>query len=812
MAFGRSLISQALVIGFCLALANGLVGVSYAQERNGRIAGRLLRSDGSGGVSGATVVINETAATAITGLEGQFSFDVPSGTYSVSFSLKLDVVTVPGVQVAAGGTTIVEETVDWNVGFTEGLVVRGASRRPEPIVEAAAAATLITGPEIERKASTGQVAKLLEFTPGAQVTQGGLWDFNMGTRGFNRALSRRVAVILDGRDLSLPFFGYQGWPAFSFPLDDLSAVELVRGPGAALYGPNASGGVITMTSKDPRLTQGGTARVAIGQRDTFNLEGRWAGALGDGWFARAVGGVRKSSGFAESRADGPEYSTPCPIGTIGDCLPQEVVPIAGEETQIVFGSVRFDKYLSAGPRLTLEGGHAQGRYGIFVATGQRTKGIATDGKRPWARVSLNADRYNVAASYDGYYEPTGYRGLSTGAVFNSASYRLQLEGQTSKSLRQDRLRLMAGAVATFEDMDSFNPLLGYQSFLYAPVTSNSEGLFGLATWDVTDRFKVLLALRGDWSSLHDFQFSPRASMTYRVAPFHTVRVTYNRSFQVSNSLEYFLSGPVTPPIDLSALEAFCAPLGVDCGFGLTPVLALGNEDLDVERVRTLEVGYKGILADRVFVTTDYYRSWSRNLATSLLPQLGTSLGRINPRFGPWQTPPGLPEGIANQIRTTFPLLSNHLDGSTIFAAASYTNFGDVVVDGLDLGLSYNPFPGWQANVTYSGFRFDLQQPEAEGLLLPNTPAHTFSLGLSYDRRGVAASVDLRWVDDFRWADGFFVGDVLSYTVVDVAGSYPLSTRVSVALNVSNLFDDAHWETFGGSIVGRRALLSLQYRW
>ena len=93
--------------------------------------------------------------------------------------------------------------------------------------------------------------ELFEFTPGAQLTRGGLWDFNLGTRGFNRALSRRVAVILDGRDLSLPFFGYQGWPAFSFPLDNLASLEIVRGPNAALYGANASGGVGIMTSKSP---------------------------------------------------------------------------------------------------------------------------------------------------------------------------------------------------------------------------------------------------------------------------------------------------------------------------------------------------------------------------------------------------------------------------------------------------------------------------------------------------------------------------------------------------------------------------------
>lgn len=60
---------------------------------------------------------------------------------------------------------------------------------------------------------------------------------------------------------------------------------------------------------------------------------------------------------------------------------------------------------------------------------------------------------------------------------------------------------------------------------------------------------------------------------------------------------------------------------------------LGNEDLEVEKVRAWEVGYEGLLANRVFVTLDYYRSRSSNLTTSLLPQLGTALGRLNRRFG-----------------------------------------------------------------------------------------------------------------------------------------------------------------------------------
>ncbi len=292
-------------------------------------------------------------------------------------------------------------------------------------------------------------------------------------------------------------------------------------------------------------------------------------------------------------------------------------------------------------------------------------------------------------------------------------------------------------------------------------------------------------------------------------------MTYNEAFQVPNYSEFFLQADAAAPVNLSGLNAFCTPFGVDCGFGPTRVLALGNGDLELEQIRTLEAGYKGLIAGRGLVTIDYYRSRSSDFITDLLPQLGTRLGRINPNFGPWQAPAGLPPAVEAQVRAAAPpILSNNFDGSNILAAASYTNFGRVDTQGVDVGFNCALPGGWRGSLVYSWFDFDIRDPVPglEAMVLPNAPEHSFGFSVGYARRRIDADFALRWVDKFRWSVGPFQGDVESYATADVTANYRLTRGLIVGINVANVFDDKHWESFGGDILGRRALVSVGYLW
>ncbi|MCB1035348.1 MAG: TonB-dependent receptor [Acidobacteria bacterium] len=789
-------------------------GLAQAQG-SGNLEGTIQRENGSG-IGGVAVVVNELGLAETSDSQGRFGFQgVPAGTYTLSFSLGDYQATKEEVGVQAGATTRVEETVDWQVSFAETITVVSASRRVERIVEAPAAVTLVTEEEIERQASHGQLPKLLEFTPGAEVTQSGLYDYNFNTRGFNSSLNRRVATLIDGRDPSVPFLGSQEWAAFTFPLDDIASLEVVRGPSAALYGANASSGIVNLVTKQPRYSRGGTFRLAGGELSTFNSDFRYAGELGGDWYVKVLLGARTSGDFSVSRNGKAEYSVPCGGAVRTDCLPQERVPLDPEDDdEIFFGSLRFDKYFEGGSALTFEGGQSDVSGPLFQTGIGRVQVVELD--RPWARANFSTEHWNLLGYYNAR-DASKQTALSSGNNLVLDTNNWQFEVQTNWNLGS-KARIVAGATYGEEEIDTFDPATGRQSLVFEPIDSDSSAVFAQLDWNLTDSLKLVLAGRFDDSSLHESKFSPKGSLVYSINPDNTLRFTYNEAFQVANYSEYFLQAQVGafPGGVLQALV--CSPFGVDCGLpAAIPVLALGNEDLELEEVKAYEVGYSGILNGKTFLTVDYYNTQNKNFITDLIPQTGTALGITNPNF---QLISGLPPALAAALNSVVgsavpgALLTRNLDGSPVIAAVSYTNFGDVDTQGVDVGLNHYFDNRWSISLSYSWFDFNIKEdlPGFEQLLVPNTPENKLSAGLSYvaDRWDIGASA--RWVDTFRWAVGPFQGDVESYTTVDLNANFTINDHLALGLNVANLLDDEHWESFGGDLLGRRALGNVTFSW
>jgi len=233
------------------------------------------------------VIVRETGTGTSTDDNGRYELGgLEPGVYTLIFSIVgHETLTLPGIRVNGGDPDALSvDLVDRSVQVGD-ITVYGASLRGESITEAPAAITVLTPEEISLGGLSGQVPKLLESQPGVDIVQSGLFDYNVNTRGFNSSLNRRLLVLLDGRDLAVAFLGSQEWNGLSVPVEDLGSIELIRGPGSALYGANAFNGVVNILTPRPREIAGGRFSVAGGEWNAFRTDIRYAaqrGSLGAG--------------------------------------------------------------------------------------------------------------------------------------------------------------------------------------------------------------------------------------------------------------------------------------------------------------------------------------------------------------------------------------------------------------------------------------------------------------------------------------------------------------------------------------------------
>jgi outer membrane receptor protein involved in Fe transport len=472
--------------------------------------------------------------------------------------------------------------------------------------------------------------------------------------------------------------------------------------------------------------------------------------------------------------------------------------------------LRLDKYFGTSV-LTVEGGTASLEGPTFQTGIGRVQ--VTDVTRPWTRVNFNTNHFNVLAYYD-QRKAEDQRALASGGFLFEDSSNLHGELQGNVGFAGDKGFLVGGVSYHEQEVDTANRQ-GFQTLLKTPARNeDQQAAFAQVDYSFTEKLKAVVAARVDESSLHDTQFSPKAALVYAVRPNHTVRLTYNEAFQVPNYSEFFLRVPAGAPITaFTPLENALAPLlgGRTLGLRSIPILALGNENLELEEITNYEIGYSGILSSKLFLTVDYYQGDVENFVTDLLPG-------VNPQYTGYTPPSFLPAPVQAQILATlrgglganFAGLTD-LNGQPTLVL-SYANAGAVDTQGVDVALNYYITGSWIADLNYSWFDFEVKERQIGDQLLPNAPENKLSAGLAYHGERFGASLKYRWVDDFAWAAGVFVGFVPSYDVVDLGVNYRITDNLQVGVDVSNLLDDENFQAFGGDIVTRRALGHIAFSW
>ncbi len=135
------------------------------------------------------------------------------------------------------------------------LDVTSVAKAPQPFGQAPAAIDVITGDEI-RRSGASSIPEALRLADNLDVAQKNSHDWGISARGFNTDLANKLLVLMDGRSVYTPLFSGVFWNEQDYLLEDIDRIEVISGPGGTLWGANAVNGVINITTKSAKDTQG----------------------------------------------------------------------------------------------------------------------------------------------------------------------------------------------------------------------------------------------------------------------------------------------------------------------------------------------------------------------------------------------------------------------------------------------------------------------------------------------------------------------------------------------------------------------------
>jgi iron complex outermembrane receptor protein len=198
------------------------------------------------------------------------------------------------------------------------VTVTSAGQKEQKLSDVAAAITVLNANDIHRSGATN-IPDLLRYVPGVEVSQANNMDASVTIRGFGSIFSSKLLVLVDGRSIYDPIFAGVDWGFQRMVMDDIDRVEVIRGPGATIWGANAVNGVINIITKDAKNTQDGfvsglygtqeqgTGTFRYGFQPTEDLSLRLYGQYENVAANRALPGVQKyddlENGLFGFRAD-----------------------------------------------------------------------------------------------------------------------------------------------------------------------------------------------------------------------------------------------------------------------------------------------------------------------------------------------------------------------------------------------------------------------------------------------------------------------------------------------------------------------------
>jgi len=211
------------------------------------------------------------------------------------------------------------------------IEVTSVAKKEQKLSRTASAVFVIAQDDIRRSGATN-IPDLLRMVPGVDVAQINANKWAISVRGFNGQYSNKLLVMIDGRTVYSPMFSGVFWDAQDVPLDSIDRIEVIRGPGATVWGANAVNGVINIITKKASDTQGGLLTAGGGTHDLGIGTARYGGKLSNSASYRA-----SADGFDRNH------------------FPDAAGRDGHDDWTVVHGGFRVDANASVKDSITLEG-------------------------------------------------------------------------------------------------------------------------------------------------------------------------------------------------------------------------------------------------------------------------------------------------------------------------------------------------------------------------------------------------------------------------------------------------------------------------
>ncbi len=661
--------------------------------------------------------------------------------------------------------------------FEEQVVT--ASARSSSQAKTPASLTVISEDEI-RMSGAATIPEILRRVPGIDVAEMNPSDTNVSIRGFNRRVANKVLVLVDGRSVYQDFLGATLWPLLDVAIQDISRIEVIRGPGSALYGANAFAGVVNIITKIGDDAAGARAFMQAGDHGTFQGGVSTGGRSGKLLYRTTV---------AYDRAD--KWTKDVADGRV-DLTSQFAQPNRSREVERADMAADYDF-----GKVQVRAGGGFDNLALEIVPLGALRTFGNQGQAGFARLEIDNGSTRLKAFYNALRMTSGPEYWPSGIPTINSSIRsdvVDVSAQTGfdfKAAGQHHLNLGAG--------------YRYKGLTWGYLAPRADGgpyqqhyfnAFLQEEWDPTPRLSVILSYRVDRDPLlyakgvsSGLVQSPRGTILYEVKPEQVLRFTLGSAFRSATFLESY--------IDLFAPIPNQPALGVRFR---------GSPDLRPEEMLQAELGYRGRLGNFQPDLVVYAERVANLITDGALRKPANPLQAIDPLTGQFVI--GY-TGFENE--------PGHFFGVGAEVGGKYAP-----ADGVDLiaNYSFEKMFACSASGAASTCTSDATLPNQVSATLGNTAQHKINFtALWRTRSNFDLGLDLHYVSGVTWFEKSFditrEAGVLftpyalpAYTLVNGRVGYRwFKDKLDTGLAVYNLLGEEHREHPFGNVIGRRILFT-----